>query len=142
MITKTSPVSILLIYFVFQIYVSCTPPSSELKDTAKIDNTLKSVSLWYDSIPVEPTELLASFERVNTAIDSIGYPDAGYKLWLLKSDSSMNFRYLIEGYWPDQNGYNTIHTHELYKEATEAEQQLWKGLHMVQYHRFTKVEQK
>ena len=142
MIKKTNPVSILLIYFTFLIFVSCTPPSSELKDAIRIENTLKSVSLWYDSIPIEPEALLASFERVNTVIDSIGYPDAGYKLWLLQSDSVKNFRYLVEGYWPDQNGYNTIHEHELYKKATEAEQKLWAGLQMVQYHRFTKVNLK
>ena len=65
-----------------------------------------------------PTELLASLERVNTSIDSIGYPDAGYRLWLLKSDSIMNFKFMIEGLWPDQNGYNIIHDNDLYKKAS------------------------
>jgi len=142
MIKKANPISILLIFFTLSILFSCTKPSSEFEGPVKIENTLKSVSLWYDSIPIEPAALLASFERVNTAIDSIGYPDAGYKLWLLKSESEMNFRFMVEGYWPDQNGYNVIHDHKLYKKAMEAEQQLWAGLKMVQYHRFTKAEEK
>lgn len=142
MIKRYNLISLLWIYVALLIFVSCTPHSSEKEGPVKIENTLLSVSYWHDSIPVEPAELLASFERVNTAIDSIGYPDAGYKLWLLKSDSVLNFRYMVEGYWPDQNGYNIIHDHELYKNATEAEQQLWEGLHMVQYNRFTRVVKK
>jgi len=137
--TKTPLVSILLILFALPIYFSCTQPTSELKEPIKIKNTLKSVSLWNDSIPIDPTVLMASLERVNVAIDSIGYPDAGYKLWQLKSDSVMNFKFMIEGYWPDQNGYKTIHDHELYKTAMEAEEQIWEGLENTWYNRFTKV---
>ena len=142
MILKATPISILLFFFTLSIFFSCTQPSSELKGPVKIENTLISVSLWYDSIPIEPTELLASLERVNTSIDSIGYPDAGYRLWLLKSDSIMNFKFMIEGLWPDQNGYNIIHDNDLYKKAMDAEEQLWEGLKMIQYNRFTKVVQK
>ena len=142
MILKATPISILLIFFALSIFFSCTQPSSELKEPVKIENTLKSVSLWYDSISIEPTELLASLERVNIAIDSIGYPDAGYRLWLLKSDSIMNFRFMIEGSWPDENGYNIIHDNDLYKKAMDAEEQLWEGLKVIQYNRFTKVVQK
>jgi len=137
--TKASLIGIFLIFFALLIFYSCTQPKSELKESIKIENTLKSVSLWNDSIPIDPTELLASLERVNVAIDSIGYPDAGYKLWQLKSDSIMNFTLMIEGYWPDQNGYKTIHDHELYKTAMEAEEQTWAGLENTWYNRFTKI---
>ena len=54
----------------------------------------------------------------------------------------MNFKFMIEGLWPDQNGYNIIHDNDLYKKAMDAEEQLWEGLKMIQYNRFTKVVQK
>jgi hypothetical protein len=135
--TKTNLISILLLFFALPIYFSCTQPTSESEDTIKIENTLKSVSIWHDSVAIDPSELLASFERINAAIDSIGYPDAGYKLWQLESDS-IN-RFLVEGFWPDRNGYNAIHDHELYKTAMEAEEQIWEGLEMAWYNRFIKV---
>jgi len=135
--TKTSLASILFVLFALPIFFSCTQPVSELEDPVKIENTLKSVSLWNDSIRINPSALLASFERINAAIDSIGYPDAGYKLWQLKSDS-IN-RFLVEGFWPDQAVYNAIHDHELYKTAMEAEEQIWEGLEMAWYNQFIKV---
>ena len=135
--TKTSLISILLILFALLIFFSCKQPTSELKGTVKIENTLKSVSIWNDTIAIDPSKLLASFERINASIDSIGYPDAGYKLWQLKSDS-IN-RFLVEGFWPNQNVYNVIHDHELYKTAMENEEQIWEGLEMAWYNRFTKV---
>jgi hypothetical protein len=61
---------------------SCTQKKAETE--VKIENTLKSVSLLSDSIGIEPHEMFLSLERVNRAIDSIGYPDAGYKLWVVK----------------------------------------------------------
>jgi hypothetical protein len=136
---KTSLISILLVFFALPIFLSCTQPVSELEDPIKIENTLKSVSLLNDSIPIDPAELLASLKRINAAIDSIGYPDAGYKLWQLKSDSILNFRFMVEGHWPDQNGYDAIHDHELYKTAFEAEDQIWEGVERTWYNRFTKV---
>ena len=30
---------------------------------------------------IDPTKVLLSLERLNAAIDLIGIPDAGYKLW-------------------------------------------------------------
>jgi len=135
--TKTSLISILLVFFALPIFFSCTQPGSELEDPVKIENTLKSVSLWNDSVRIDPSKLLASFERINAAIDSIGYPDAGYKLWQMKSDS-IN-RFLVEGFWPDQNVYDAIHDHELYKTAMKTEEQIWEGLEMAWYNRFTIV---
>jgi hypothetical protein len=128
----------LILLFVF----SCTSPKEE-STAVKIENTLKSVSLWSDSLMIDPKELMASLERINEAIDSIGYPDAGYKLWLVKSDSALDFRFMIEGYWPDQAIYDTIHNHELYKQATkraDEEDKFWESLINTWYNRFTRVK--
>ncbi|KPL08859.1 MAG: hypothetical protein AMS26_23720 [Bacteroides sp. SM23_62] len=92
---------------------------------------------------IDPNEVMASLERINEAIDSIGYPDAGYKLWLVQSDSALDFRFMIEGYWPDQAIYDTIHNHELYKQATkraDEEDEFWESLINTWYNRFTRVK--
>jgi hypothetical protein len=87
---------------------SCTQKKAETE--VKIENTLKSVSLLSDSIGIEPHEMFLSLERVNRAIDSIGYPNAGYKLWVVQSDTNKTFRFMIEGYWPDQDIYIIVYT--------------------------------
>jgi len=122
---------------------SCTQPKAEPEE--KIENTLKSVSYLYDSVGIDPHELFLSLERVNKVIDSIGYPDAGYKLWLIQSDTNKTYRFMMEGYWPDQAIYDTIHNNELYKRvdaamATRAEEELWKALKNISYNRFTLVK--
>ena len=125
------------------IIVSCT--QKQAGPEVKIENTLKSVSFWYDSIGVDPHELLLSIERTNKVIDTIGYPDAGYELWLVQSDTNKAYRFMIEGYWPNQAIYDTIHNHQLYKNnnpTTKAEEDLWKALKGVDYNRFTHVEYK
>jgi hypothetical protein len=91
MILKATPIGILLIFFVLSIFFSCKQPTSELKETVKTENTLKSVSIWNDTVSIDPSKLLAAFIRINAAIDSIGYPDAGYELWQMKSDSINRF---------------------------------------------------
>ena len=124
---------------VFSFY-SCTQKDIEKKECSEIENTLKSVSFWQDSLNLDPSLLQASFDRVNKAIDSIGYPDAGYQLWLVQSDSAADYRFLINGNWPNQEVYNEIHNHELYKNATSWDEGLWNKINMISYDRFTKVK--
>jgi hypothetical protein len=138
--TKTYFIGFLAMSLIIFYCSSCLQKVKESENVAKIENTLKSVSLLYDSIGIEPSEILSSFERINKAIDSIGYPDAGYKLWLVQSDSTKNFRFMIEGYWPNQAIYDTIHNHELYKNAFNAEIKLWSGIKNISYNRFTLVK--
>lgn len=108
----------------------------------RIDNTLKSVTFFYDSVGIDPHLLFISLEQMNKAIDSIGYPDAGYKVWLVQSDTNKAYRFVIEGYWPNQAIYDTIHNSVLYKDANEAvsRDEIWKALKDVSYNRFTLVK--
>jgi len=108
----------------------------------RIDNTLKSVTFFYDSVGIDPHLLFLSLEQMNKAIDSIGYPDAGYKVWLVQSDTNKTYRFMIEGYWPNQAIYDTIHNSVLYKDANEAvsRDEIWKALKDVSYNRFTLVK--
>ena len=119
---------------------SCTQNIKKTQGVPIIENTLKSVSFWSDSIGKDPHELFLSFDRVNKVIDSIGFPDAGYKLWLIQSDSVKDIRFLIEGYWPNQALYDSIHANELYKNAFEKEMKLLGGLKYTSYNRFTLVK--
>ena len=132
-------ISVLMAVTVFSIS-SCTQKDIEKEESSKIENTLKSVSLWQDSLKVDPAKLLVSLEQANKAIDSIGYPDAGYKLWLVQSDTAADYRFLINGYWPNQEVYDEIHNHELYKNATEEDEELWNNMYQIRYDRFTRVK--
>lgn len=128
-----------LIFFI--LFGSCTLKSKKSEEINKINNTLKSVSLLYDSIGISPTDLLSMFEKINKAIDSIGYPDAGYKLWLIQNDSIKDFRFMIEGYWPNQAIYDTIHNNKLYRNALSSEdKKVWRKMNNISYNRFILVE--
>jgi hypothetical protein len=108
------------------------------KDAAKIENTLVSVSFWKDSLNIPPSDLLLSIQRVNKAISAMGYPDAGYKLWIIQGDANKDIRFMMEGYWPDQAIYELIHNNVSYKDA--AKDALLGRLRMVSYNRFTLVK--
>ncbi|MCJ7448211.1 MAG: hypothetical protein MUO72_10990 [Bacteroidales bacterium] len=138
--TKTYFIGFMAMFLIVFFCYSCLQKVKESQDVAKIENTLKSVSLIYDSIGVNPSEMLSSFERINKAIDSIGYPDAGYKLWLVQSDSTKDFRFMLEGHWPNQAIYDTIHKNKLYKDTFNEEMKFWRGAKSVSYNRFILVK--
>lgn len=121
------------------IITSFIKNKNESISRVKIENTLKSVSLFKDTLGIDSKQLLADFEKVNKAIAAIGYPDAGYQIWEVKSQDA-DFRYMIEGHWPDMETYRKIHSHELYKQAISVESANWKALEQTWYYRFDKVE--
>lgn len=136
--TKNLFLEILAISFIIFGCSLCAPRS---EGVAKIENTLKSVSLFYDSTGVNPSELLSFLENMNKAIDSIGYPDAGYKLWVVQSDTIKDYRFMLEGYWPDQAAYDLIHNNDLYKNASKGgDESVWKNLKNISYNRFVLVK--
>ncbi len=136
---KKTPLIVLTIITIL-IQLSCNTKVDESVNQNEIKNTLKSVSLWQDSIGINPTELFAGLDKVNFAIDSIGYPDAGYKVWQVISEDSLGFRFMIEGFWPDQQTYDLIHNHELYKKTFENEKAIWSVLKNTWYHRFRRID--
>ena len=136
---KIIPVFVIMIVIISVISISCNDQSKDSAEVTKIENTLKSVSFFQDTIGLDPMVLLKAFTTMNEAIDEIGYPDAGYKVWLIQSDTS-DVRFLVEGYWPNQDVYNEIHDHELYKEAGELNENNWEELISLEYHRFKKIK--
>ena len=136
---KIISVSLIMIVIISVISISCKNQTKEAAETTKIENTLKSVSFFQDTVGHDPLVLLKTFTTMNEAIDEIGYPDAGYKVWLIQSDTS-DVRFLLEGFWPNQDVYNEIHDHQLYKEAYELIENNWDGLVSLEYHRFIKIK--
>jgi len=107
--------------------------------TPKIENTLKSVSLVKDTIGHDPALIRDMFDKYNAAVAEIGYPDAGYSFWVIQEDTS-EIKYLFEGSWPDQETYDMIHEHPLYKEVGESTKGTLEGLVAASYYRFIKEE--
>jgi len=134
--------NILLIVFLAAIVITatfCNTEKEEVQEIVKIPNTLQSVSYWQDTIGMDLQELQTFFNQWNKAIDEIGYPDAGYMIWLIQEDTS-NINYMIEGHWPDQETYDKIHDHELYQKVYEENQDIFEGLVSVEYHRFKEIK--
>jgi len=119
------------------ISTSCTTTLKETEESPRIENTLQSVS--YLKVPdgFDTQELMKVFDALNEAIDSIGYPDAGYQLWLIQEDSS-EINYMLEGFWPDQTAYDEIHNHPLYEATGANYEATWDDVENVEYHRFVK----
>lgn len=141
--TRTYFISFLAVFTIMTFL--CSSCKQKTGEVTRIENTLKSVSLFYDSTGVDPSALLASIERMNKAIDSIGFPDAEYKIWVVQSDTFKQYRFMLEGYWPDQAAYDLIHNHELYKNANkeidQEDAELWNSLKSISYNRFVRIKQ-
>ena len=134
--------NILFIVFLAAIVITatfCSTDKEEVQEIVKIPNTLQSVSYFQDTIGMDPQELLTFFNQWNKAIVEIGYPDAGYKIWLIQEDTS-NINYMVEGHWPDQETYDKIHDHELYQKVYEENQDKFEGLVSVEYRRFKEIK--
>ena len=137
---KTFYFSAIVILVVLVAAQSCNTQASDAEEPAKIENTLQSVSYVQDTAGIDPTVLFKTFTLVNEAIDEIGYPDAGYKLWMRESDTS-DVRFMVEGLWPDQAAYDLIHDHQLFLDTREtAFATVWDGLDIVEYYRFEKIK--
>lgn len=128
---------VFLSLFAFVVVSSCTQKVKDSEKVAAIENNLKSVSFYSDSTGHDPSAMVQAFEKVNKAIDSIGYPDAGYTLWIIQSDTGKNIKFMIEGSWPDQEAYNTVHKNDLYTSAMKEVENSASALKMISYNRFT-----
>ncbi len=68
-------------------------------------NEVKSIML-YDTIQCIPLDtVLYTLEKINLVISNIDDRPAGYSLWQVQSDTIPDYRYLIQGTWPDQASY-------------------------------------
>jgi len=90
---------------------------------------------------VSESQLASVLADINAAITEIGYPDAGYTLFKVQSDTTAEYQYLWEGNWPSQATYDVIHENETYTAAFEAHQSVFDALadaHL--YRRYVEVQ--
>ena len=118
---------------------SCNTQAEVTNEPEKIENTLVSVSYFMDTLDLTPVQLKDAFDQFNASIAEIGYPDAGYKIWIIQEDTS-DIEYMVQGNWPNQEIYKEIHNHELYKKASEEIEGSLGGMVWVEYHRFKTIE--
>lgn len=77
----------------------------------------KSLHLFELPDGVSEKELNDFLKEMNKAISEEGYPEAGYHLYKITDEYSENYKYFMEGVWPDSATYEKIHNSEKWKNA-------------------------
>lgn len=77
----------------------------------------KSLHLFELPEGISEKELNDFLKEMNKAISKEGYPGAGYHLYKISDGNSENYRYFMEGIWPDSATYDKIHNSENWKKA-------------------------
>lgn len=117
-----------LLQFIMSLifFYSCTSEQVNTVDNSsekqiELANSLpvKSV-LLYDTIQRWPLDTIqAALADINAVIASIESRDAGYSIWKVQSDTIPDYRYLIQGHWPDQASYDSIHVNPDFRKALD-----------------------
>ena len=101
---------------------------------------MKSLHLLNLPPEISESQLASVLADINSAIAELGYPDAGYTLFKVQSDTTAEYQYLWEGNWPSQAAYDVIHENETYVTSFEMHQAVFDALaedHV--YHRYVEV---
>lgn len=78
----------------------------------------KSLHLFKLPGDVTETQLSEFLAEMNTAIKEEGYPGSGYHLYKI-SDNNSEYKYFMEGVWPDAETYDKIHNSASWKATAE-----------------------
>ena len=89
----------------------------ELKNSATVVGK-KSLHLFELPEGVSEKQLNDFLKEMNKAISQEGYPGAGYHLYKI-TDNNDDYKYFMEGVWPDSATYDKIHNSENWKAAAE-----------------------
>ena len=84
--------------------------------------SFKSVHFFNLTWDAEEAFLVEALQELNIAIEEVGYPDAGYRLWRVSTHREGRYAYLLEGIWPDQATYDAIHASAIWLRAVERAQ--------------------
>lgn len=95
----------------------------------------KSIHLLDLPQDVTEADLAAALKKINTAIDGMGYPGAGYFLYKAQGDEVKDNRYFFEGVWPNEAAYKAIHDTEAWKKAAEETDALYQKISAVELYR-------
>ena len=107
--------------FLFFCLSSCdtTTSRTNLAQVKISPSVVKSIML-YDTIQGIPLDtVLSALEKINLVIRNIDDRPAGYSLWQVQSDTIQDYRYLIQGTWPDQDSYDLIHQHPEFRKVLD-----------------------
>jgi len=89
----------------------------ELKNNGKVAGK-KSLHLFELPDGISENQLNDFLKEMNKAISEEGYPEAGYHLYKINDDNA-EYKYFMEGVWPDSATYDKIHDSEKWKAAAE-----------------------
>ncbi|WP_051199772.1 cupin domain-containing protein [Christiangramia echinicola] len=78
----------------------------------------KSLHLFELPEGVSEKQLNDFLKEMNKAISDEGYPEAGYHLYKI-TDNNDEYKYFMEGVWPDSATYDIIHNSAKWKAAAE-----------------------
>jgi len=89
----------------------------ELKNSGNVARK-KSLHLFELPDGITEKQLNDFLEEMNMAISEEGYPGAGYHLYKITSEND-EYKYFMEGVWPDSATYDKIHDSEKWKAAAD-----------------------
>ena len=89
----------------------------ELKNGGNVAGK-KSLHLFELPDGISEKQLNDFLEEMNMAIAEEGYPGAGYHLYKITSEND-EYKYFMEGVWPDSATYDKIHDSEKWKAAAD-----------------------
>lgn len=102
---------------------------------------MKSIHLFDMPEGVTEAELAAGLKEMNSAIERLGYKDAGYSLYKVQGETGEKYRYFFEGVWPSAEAYKKIHEDKIYMEADKKADSVYKKIKPVElYRRMVRVQ--
>ncbi len=104
-------------------------------DRASAPAGYKSLHLF--DLPQDMTEadLTSMFNKMNAAVERLGYPGAGYFLYKTLSNDAPNYRYYFEGVWPSEATYKAIYDDAAFKKAAEETNNTYQKIKAVEIYR-------
>ena len=105
--------------------------------------TPKQKSIHLFSLPegVSEEQFITAISELNSAVNELGYSGVGYQVYKVQSDTIQEYRYFVEGLWPDPETYRIIHEDEKWKQAAENNEEMWGKVSEVEiYRRLLKVD--
>lgn len=81
--------------------------------------TYKSVHLLKVADEASVAILEEPLKEINAVINELGYPDCGYVIYKVQSESETEYTHVFEGKWLSEDNYNAIHEHPKYKALIE-----------------------
>lgn len=101
----------------------------------------KSLHLFDLPQGMTEAELTGMFNKMNAAVEQLGYPGAGYFLYKTTGNDTPNYRYYFEGVWPNEAAYKVIHNDAAFKKAAEETNDTYQKIKAVEiYRRMVRVQ--